>query len=86
MKQFIKGFSIQLCINLIAHLIRIGIAYLIIKLVEADELENSISSVVNQSFINPNSSAHILICKLVYLHSCLLIKAIQSITVLYSYI
>ena len=31
MKQFIKGFSIQLCINLIAHLIRIGIAYLIIK-------------------------------------------------------
>ena len=31
MKQFIKGFSIQLSINLIAHLIRIGIAYLIIK-------------------------------------------------------
>lgn len=31
------------------------------KVVATEDLENSISSVVTQSFINPNSFAHILI-------------------------
>ncbi len=43
MKKYIKGFSLQLCINLLAHAIRILIAYLIIKYAPEPEYPTSFS-------------------------------------------
>ena len=43
MKKYIKGFSIQLCINILLHVIRILIAYLIIKYAPEPEYPTSFS-------------------------------------------
>lgn len=41
MKSFIKGFSLQLIINIFAHIIRIIVAYLIIKYAPDPSLQTS---------------------------------------------
>lgn len=43
MRKYIKGFSIQLCINLLLHVIRLLIAYLIIKYAPEPEYPTSFS-------------------------------------------
>ena len=43
MRKYIKGFSIQLCINLLLHVIRLLIAYLIIEYAPEPEYPTSFS-------------------------------------------
>ena len=43
MRKYIKGFSIQLCINLLLHVMRLLIAYLIIKYAPEPEYPTSFS-------------------------------------------